>query len=63
MDLTNDVYKTEYPVHQKIGLHAPRWNPLSNWIKDVTSDKTTVRELLAIAKEKCGPDGCLRIRL
>ncbi len=54
--LTNDVYKTEYPVLEE-RLHAPL-EPIVE-LHDVTSDKTTVRELLNIAKEKCGPDTVL----
>ncbi|MCA9929951.1 MAG: ThiF family adenylyltransferase [Anaerolineales bacterium] len=49
--LTNDVYKTEYPVI-KDRLHAPL-EPLIE-LPDATTDKTTVGELLAIAKGKLG---------
>ena len=49
--LTNDIYKTEYPVI-KDRLHAPL-EPIIE-LMDVTTSGTTVSELLAIAKDKLG---------
>ena len=49
--LTNDVYKTEYPVIED-RLHAPL-EPLIA-LPEVNTATTTVGELLAIAKDKLG---------
>ncbi len=54
--LTNDIYKTEYPV-MKDRLHSPL-EPIIE-LPDVTTTGTTVGELLAIAKEKLGEDTVL----
>lgn len=53
--LTNDVYKTEYPVIED-RLHAPL-EPIVE-LPDVTVENTTVADLLAIAEEKLG-DGAV----
>ncbi len=54
--LTNDIYKTEYPVI-KDRLHSPL-EPIIE-LPNVTTTGTTVAELLAIAKEKLGEDTVL----
>lgn len=54
--LTNDIYKTEYPVI-KDRLHAPL-EPIIE-LPDVTTNNTTVNELLAIAKDKLGEGAVL----
>ncbi|MEM9777131.1 MAG: ThiF family adenylyltransferase, partial [Chloroflexota bacterium] len=54
--LTNDVYKTEYPVMED-RIH-PALEPLFP-LEDARADKTTLADLLAIAKEKLGDDAVL----
>lgn len=54
--LTNDVYKTEYPVIED-RIHPPL-EPVIE-LKDARSDKTTLADLLAIAKKELGDDAVL----
>ncbi|KAA3660711.1 MAG: ThiF family adenylyltransferase [Chloroflexi bacterium] len=54
--LTNDIYKTEYPVIED-RLHPPL-EPLIE-LPNVNTNSTTVNELLAIAKDKLGEETVL----
>lgn len=54
--LTNDVYKTEYPVIED-RLHPPL-EPIVE-LPDATIEGTTVADILALAKEKLGNDAVL----
>lgn len=54
--LTNDVYKTEYPVIND-RLHAPL-EPIVELL-DATAEQTTAANLLAIAREKLGEEAVL----
>ncbi len=49
--LTNDIYKTEYPIIED-RMHPPL-DPIIE-LPDARADKTTLRDLLAIAQEKLG---------
>ena len=54
--LTNDVYKTEYPVIED-RIHAPL-EPIIE-LPDHRSDETTLGQLLEIAREKLGPEAVI----
>ena len=53
--LTNDIYKTEYPIIED-RMHPPL-EPIVE-LPDARQDSTTIRDLLNIAKEKLG-DGAI----
>ncbi len=57
--LTNDIYLTEYPVKEDCMSH----NRLDNIVElpHVTSEGTTIRELLLIAREQLGDDAVLEL--
>ncbi|UCC54393.1 MAG: ThiF family adenylyltransferase [Anaerolineaceae bacterium] len=55
--LTNDVYTTEYPVKEMCMSHS-RLEPIIE-LPQVRSDKTTLAELLAIARGRLGPEAML----
>ncbi len=55
--LTNDVYKTEYPVKEMCMSHSTM-EPIVE-LPQVTAVSTTLAELLAIAREKLGPEAVL----
>lgn len=55
--LTNDIYTTEYPVKDGCMSHATL-GPIEE-LEDVTAEKTTLRELLAIARERLGQESVL----
>ncbi len=55
--LTNDIYTTEYPVKDMCMSHS-RLDPIVE-LPDVQVDKTTLAELLAIAREQLGEDTTL----
>lgn len=54
--LTNDIYKTEYPVIEE-RLHKPL-EPIIE-LEEATAVKTTLADLLAIAREKLGDEAVL----
>lgn len=55
--LTNDVYTTEYPVKDFCMSHS-KLDPIVE-LPHVRSDKTTVAELLEIARARLGPEAML----
>lgn len=55
--LTNDVYTTEYPVKEMCMSHS-RLEPIIE-LPQVRSDKTTLAELLEIARGRLGPEAML----
>jgi Zn finger protein HypA/HybF involved in hydrogenase expression len=55
--LTNDIYTTEYPVKEMCMSHS-RLEPIIER-SDVRVDKTTLAELLVIAREELGEDASL----
>jgi len=55
--LTNDIYTTEYPVKDGCMSHATL-EPIVE-LSQVTAEKTTLRELLAVAQEQLGEGSVL----
>ncbi|MBX7251772.1 MAG: ThiF family adenylyltransferase [Candidatus Promineofilum sp.] len=55
--LTNDIYMTEYPVKAGCMSHSTL-EPIVE-LPDVTADGTTLAALLAIARERLGPEAVL----
>lgn len=55
--LTNDIYLTEYPVKEFCMSHS-RLDPIVE-LQDVTATGTTLAGLLAIARERLGPEAVL----
>ncbi|MFO7664523.1 MAG: ThiF family adenylyltransferase [Chloroflexota bacterium] len=55
--LTNDIYLTEYPVKEFCMSHS-MLDPIIE-LPEATAAKTTVAELLAIAREQIGPEAVL----
>lgn len=55
--LTNDIYTTEYPVKEMCMSHS-RLEPIIE-LPQVRSDKTTLAELLEIARGRLGPEAML----
>ncbi len=55
--LTNDVYKTEYPVKEMCMSHS-MMEPIIE-LPQVTAVSTTLAELLDIAREKLGPEAVI----
>jgi adenylyltransferase/sulfurtransferase len=55
--LTNDVYTTEYPVKEMCMSHS-RLEPIIE-LPQVRTDKTTLAELLEIARRRLGPEAML----
>ncbi len=55
--LTNDVYTTEYPVKEMCMSHF-KLDPIIE-LPEVRSDKTTLAELLEIARERLGAEAML----
>lgn len=57
--LTNDIYLTEYPVKEDCMSHHRLENIME--LPQVTAEGTTIRELLAIAREHLGPEAVLEL--
>ncbi len=55
--LTNDVYTTEYPVKDGCMSHATLAPIVA--LEEATAEKTTLRDLLTIARERLGEDSVL----
>ncbi len=55
--LTNDIYTTEYPVKQDCMSHS-RIEPIIE-LSEETAEKTTLSELLSIARQKLGQETVL----
>lgn len=55
--LTNDIYTTEYPVKEFCMSHSTL-DPIVELPK-ASADKTTLAELLAVARERLGPEAVL----
>ena len=55
--LTNDIYLTEYPVKEACMSHS-RLEPIIE-LPEATAAETTLADLLAIARERLGPEAVL----
>lgn len=55
--LTNDIYLTEYPVKEACMSHS-RLDPIIE-LPEATAAETTLADLLAIARERLGPEAVL----
>jgi molybdopterin/thiamine biosynthesis adenylyltransferase/predicted RNA-binding Zn-ribbon protein involved in translation (DUF1610 family) len=55
--LTNDVYTTEYPVKDGCMSHATLERIIE--LEEATAEKTTLRDLLTIARERLGEESVL----
>jgi len=55
--LTNDIYLTEYPVKEACMRHS-RLDPIIE-LPEATAAETTLADLLAIARERLGPEAVL----
>ncbi|HNS39995.1 MAG TPA: ThiF family adenylyltransferase, partial [Promineifilum sp.] len=55
--LTNDIYTTEYPVKEFCMSHSTL-DPIVE-LPEASADKTTLAELLAVARERLGPEAVL----
>ncbi len=55
--LTNDIYLTEYPVKSSCMSHS-RLEPIEE-LPDHRSDQTSLAELLALARQRVGPEAVL----
>jgi adenylyltransferase/sulfurtransferase len=55
--LTNDIYTTEYPVKDGCMSHT-KLEPIEE-LAEATAEKTTLRELLCLARERLGEESVL----
>jgi adenylyltransferase/sulfurtransferase len=55
--LTNDIYTTEYPIKDGCMSHATM-EPIVE-LEEATAEKTTLRDLLTIARERLGEESVL----